>query len=1045
MTGGSRLPGAAWFRSLHEVAAGRELTRLLAMMGLFFLVVCAVGILRPIKNALALDGLGATDFYKVYFVSAVVVLFVPLFNRLSDRIAWRTLFGLIALFFALNLVLFRLWYQEGSAGFGLMFYGWYDLFAAALVAQFFMATQVYFDARSAKRAYPVVIAGGSLGATLGGGITGFFAESVGAPNLMLVAALLILIFAGGIPWVLAESSVGTGTAPPGGAQEGTGRRAPAVAADASRGFGPPRSARGRHAEQGTLRELLADRQVLLIAGTVLLTIVVKQLVDYQFNVITKEVFDTRDAISAFQGKFNAATQWLPLVVLAGLRPALRRWGIGSAVLLLPVLMLMTTAALAITFGLIAAVAAKGAETSLRYSAERTGREILYVPLRDSVKLKAKAYIDVAVEKGIGKAASALLIMILLQFLHYRQVAWVSAALAGCWVVLALAVRREYVHTLARSIQGRFASMQGIFTTLVNASTLPVLRGGLRNPSPLPVAFTLELLTQSTTDDVKPLAPELNDLLEHAEPRIRAGVLAELARVPDLLNRTRARALLDDADADVRVAAVRALLAASGNDAPALLNELLRHDASSVRTAALSAILGSDRTPALNEAGRAYVEARWQAAPTGAEAREELALAAGMLHDAAGSHRYLDPFLDDEDLRVRSTALRSAALVGRLDCCARMIRALGQPGTREAARAALALLGQRVVEPLARTLMDETAPAAVRRAIPATLVRIPGQATVDVMLQLVLAPETDQLLDYRTLKALSKLRARHPELTFDPAVVYEVAERECAAADRYRSVQSALLDACPHTPAALLFGALADGWEERREGVFRCLGMLHDPEAVRRAYQAGVRGTPARQANSVEWLEQMLGRERFQRLSAVLEPSRIPAASVSVATLIDDGDAWIALLARALSTDPRKETVPAMELIEKVFLLQQVDLLRGARGAHVALLAAIAEEVSVPADTVLITAGQPPEALYVVTQGAVQLEGAGERLMVGPENAFGTWSLIDEQPSVLEARTTGAARLLRVTRHDFHDLLADHPELAVGLLQGLARRVRSLVA
>jgi hypothetical protein len=72
---------------------------------------------------------------------------------------------------------------------------------------------------------------------------------------------------------------------------------------------------------------------------VLLTIVVKQLVDYQFNVVTKEVFETRDAISAFQGKFNAATQWLPLVVLAGAAPALRRWGIGVAVLLLPVLML----------------------------------------------------------------------------------------------------------------------------------------------------------------------------------------------------------------------------------------------------------------------------------------------------------------------------------------------------------------------------------------------------------------------------------------------------------------------------------------------------------------------------------------------------------------------------------------------------------------------------------------------------------------------------------------------------------------------------------
>jgi hypothetical protein len=44
-----------------------------------------------------------------------------------------------------------------------------------------------------------------------------------------------------------------------------------------------------------------NREVRLIAGMVFITIIVKQLVDYQFNTITKDVFETRDAISAFQG------------------------------------------------------------------------------------------------------------------------------------------------------------------------------------------------------------------------------------------------------------------------------------------------------------------------------------------------------------------------------------------------------------------------------------------------------------------------------------------------------------------------------------------------------------------------------------------------------------------------------------------------------------------------------------------------------------------------------------------------------------------------
>jgi ATP/ADP translocase len=80
-----------FFRVFPDLDTARkgDLPNLAAMMGLFFLVVCAVGILRPIKNALALDGLGASDFYKVYLVSAVVVLFVIPYNRLADRVPWR--------------------------------------------------------------------------------------------------------------------------------------------------------------------------------------------------------------------------------------------------------------------------------------------------------------------------------------------------------------------------------------------------------------------------------------------------------------------------------------------------------------------------------------------------------------------------------------------------------------------------------------------------------------------------------------------------------------------------------------------------------------------------------------------------------------------------------------------------------------------------------------------------------------------------------------------------------------------------------------------
>ncbi len=133
----------------------------------------------------------------------------------------------------------------------------------------------------------------------------------------------------------------------------------------------------------------------------------------------------------------------------------------------------------------------------------------------------------------------------------------------------------------------------------------------------------------------------------------------------------------------------------------------------------------------------------------------------------------------------------------------------------------------------------------------------------------------------------------------------------------------------------------------------------------------------------------------------------------------------------------------MDLIEKVFLLQDVDLLSGARSGQLALLASIARVVEAEAGEVLLRRGEPPDALYVVIQGEVELKGAERTLQATEGSAFGTWAMIDEDPSLIDASADGPAKLLKIRRRDFRDLLADNPELGLGLLQGLARRVRTL--
>jgi ATP:ADP antiporter, AAA family len=1006
----------------------RDLLPLIAMFSLFFLVVCAVGVLKPIRNALALDGLAATQFYKVYLVSAVVVFFVPIYNRLAARFPWRWLIPSVAVFFALNLVVFRFVYVEGSALFGLVFYGWYDLFAAALVSQFFMATQLFLDARAAKRAYPIVIAGGSFGATLGGGITGFFAEQIGTPNLLLVAAGLIVTFAVGMPLVWRA-----------------GERLEAAR---------PKHRTGPKLSGGELRALIRDPHVRLIASLVLTTVLVKQLIDYQFNTLTEETFVTRDAISAFQGKFNAATQWLPVVVLAVLQPALRRFGIAAAVLLLPVAMLFANVGLALFWGVWAAAFAKVAENSVRYSAERAGREILYVPIAEDVKLRAKAYIDVALEKGVGKVLSGLLIPFLLLFMSYRWTPLVGFGFAIVWLGLALRARKQYVRTLAQSIEGRFASLRGAFASLLDATTMPIVRQSLVDGDPRRVSFALDLVAQAAPAETRALAPELRGVLDHESPDLRVRALGLFERNPAPEDWPAIRERLSDPVESVREAAVRALFARRA-DPGALVEQLLGSPDPVVRTAVLSCVargeLGGD---ALSVSRRMYAKRVESLTSSDVETRCELALAAAALGNGDARSR-LQPFLDDADARVVSAALRGAGLLKDPQLYPRLTEGLARSGTREAARDALASLGPKVVPFLGERLMDPREDPVVRRTLPSVLARIPSQKTVEALIQIFLAPETDQVLDYRTMKALSSLRSRHPELEFDARLLERPIAREADAAARYANARAAL-PASAEGVSALLRAALLESWRERRETTFRALGLVHPQEDTFRAYQALGGTQSVSRANALEWLENRTGYQTFQQLAPVLCEPGTPSSGVTstnashtngrnaLDALTNDDDPWIAMLARNVQR-PSALGSDGMDTIEKVFLLQNVDLLREARSSHLAILASIAEELDVPAGTRVLREGEPTDALYVVVKGAVELRGMGGTLLAADGQAFGTWALIDQSPSVVEAKTRDASRLLRITRDDFHDLVADHPELAIGMLQGLARRMRTIVS
>ena len=135
----------------------------------------------------------------------------------------------------------------------------------------------------------------------------------------------------------------------------------------------------------------------------------------------------------------------------------------------------------------------------------------------------------------------------------------------------------------------------------------------------------------------------------------------------------------------------------------------------------------------------------------------------------------------------------------------------------------------------------------------------------------------------------------------------------------------------------------------------------------------------------------------------------------------------------------------LSVVEKVIFLQNVDVFAEVPTEQLATLATIAEEVNVLKGDVIYRENEYSDALYLVLDGRVRLHQADREItVVAAREAFGTWALFDEEVRLVTATAEEDSHLLCLNRDDFVDLLADHVQIAQGVLKTVARRLRIVV-
>lgn len=130
--------------------------------------------------------------------------------------------------------------------------------------------------------------------------------------------------------------------------------------------------------------------------------------------------------------------------------------------------------------------------------------------------------------------------------------------------------------------------------------------------------------------------------------------------------------------------------------------------------------------------------------------------------------------------------------------------------------------------------------------------------------------------------------------------------------------------------------------------------------------------------------------------------------------------------------------------EKLTLLSKVPLLAGLDRKEIEEVGRLADEVSLPEGRVVAREGTSGEEFFVIIDGNVRIERAGEHLAdIGPGDFFGELAMLGKVPRTATATCTTACRMLVLGHREFNTLLSSYPSIQHAVLHAVAQRISRL--
>jgi ATP:ADP antiporter, AAA family len=1047
-----------------------ESTTALLMFLYSFMAMTSYNIIKPITRSEFISSFGADDLPYVTLTMGVLIgVIMQGYTKAIGLVPRRWMIPTTQAGIAGLLVLFWFLFTYAAAEWvAVAFYIVSSILAILLISQFWTLANDVYDPRQAKRIFGFVGAGASLGSAMGAGLTAYLIESVGSGRMMLVAAGVMVACLAIVMTILRrEQKAGTSDASKTGEEEGVG---------------------GGEA----LRMLRSSRHLQIISLVIAFGAICAAIVEQQLNMAVAESkgSDNPDAIAAFLGQLIVYLSLAGFVIQLTLTSRIHRvMGIGFALLMLPFTMGTTAAIILLNRALWAPSLGRILDTSIRYTVDKTSREVLFLPLPADLKYRAKPFIDVTMDR-LAKGLGAVLILACIKDwgfgLDWQQLSYVSIVAVGLWVLTSIAARREYMRSFRRSIEQQTVEPSTLRMKDPDPATVETLVSELAHPEPRRVLYSIDLLDVM---DKRHLVTPL--LLAHDDAAVRARAL----RIAE----TAGRALSDrwvpgveralkDRDSNVRIAAVSALAVLRGGAAADVMRPFITGNDPVLAIVAAAALASSE---APNDVKIAEDTLRRYSADTrdpAAALRLQVARALGDVKNPA-FRPLLVPLMYDTNLDVARAAIESAGTLGADDFLfvAPLVSLLRNRRLKPAARTVLVGYGEAVIAPLTYFMNDREEDVWVRRHVPATLAQLPFFASIQALTAALDDP--DGFLRFKATMALEKLRRDRPEFTIDTTVVARHINAEAARAFNALTLHYNLFVAGGLNPQTLLARALKEKQARAMNRTFTLLSLIHTPSDIAAVRHALKDPDVKVRSRAIEYLDNLLEGDTRKRVTLLVDEmpieERIRKGNViyrtrardledTVAQLIHDEDQSIAsaavllveekglwslagdlehvlehrdvrdqhvfeaaswaLAANRVQADKRKqlwqEPLPTVELADR---LRRVPLFDFTHVDELFRLARLGRQVRYEKGRVVYERGEVVNAIQFLLDGTVA--GADGWEQAAPA-VLGFEQLLEGSPMPASISASERVITLSLTSDEFLALLSENVELAEGIFRML---------